>query len=111
MYYSGFSVLYHKARFVYYYENGKEYKEKMNLPISNESYNTALEYIKAKQLKEVNFMQYVFFFGFCFYNDGLMRMLYNMMNSCSIGLFCINLPRKCVGDIYGLGFSHGTTGS
>ena len=59
MYYSGFSVLIHKARFVYYYENGKEYKEKMNLPISNESYNTALEYVKAKQLKEVNFMQYV----------------------------------------------------
>ena len=59
MYYSGFSVLIHKARFVYYYENGKEYKEKMNLPISNESYNTALEYVKDKQLKEVNFMQYV----------------------------------------------------
>ena len=59
MYYSGFSALYHKARFVYYYENGKEYKEKMNLPISNESYNTALEYVKDKQLKEVNFMQYV----------------------------------------------------
>ena len=59
MYYSGFSALYHKARFVYYYENGKEYKEKMNLPISNNSYNTALEYVKDKQLKEVNFMQYV----------------------------------------------------
>ena len=59
MYYSGFSVLIHKARFVYYYENGKEYKEKMNLPISNESYNTALEYVKDKQLKEVNFMQNV----------------------------------------------------
>ena len=59
MYYSGFSVLIHKARFVYYYENGKEYKEKMNLPISNNSYNTALEYVKDKQLKEVNFMQYV----------------------------------------------------
>ena len=59
MYYSGFSALYHKARFVYYYENGKEYKEKMNLPISNESYNTALEYVKDKQLKEVNFMQNV----------------------------------------------------
>ena len=59
MYYSGFSVLIHKARFVYYYENGKEYKEKMNLPISNNSYNTALEYVKDKQLKEVNFMQNV----------------------------------------------------
>ena len=59
MYYSGFSVLIHKARFVYYYENGKEYKKKMNLPISNESYNTALEYVKDKQLKEVNFMQNV----------------------------------------------------
>ena len=59
MYYSGCSVLFHKARFVYYYENGKEYKERMNLPISNEGYNTALEYVKDKQLKEVDFMQYV----------------------------------------------------